>query len=236
MESDRIDRLERKVHRLSVYATLVSVGFGILGLSAFASQQGRGIVRTRGIIVEDDKGRERILIGAPIPPARNRVRTDLARVQKEWAPRFPDSARYMGYYRNYRHTMHGMLVLDENGHDRVAIGDSTPDPNIGRRIGPGTGIQLNNAQGFERGGYSMLNVNGVERVVLGLDSRQGREGIALALDDAGRVQVMVRDGEKMMLLGTLSPTDQAREGARPEFGIVVRDGNELKHRVVTGQP
>jgi hypothetical protein len=132
--------------------------------------------------------------------------------------------------------MHGMLVLDENGHDRVAIGDSTPDPNIGRRIGPGTGIQINNGQGFERSGYSLLNVNGVERVVLGLDSKQGREGLTLALDDAGRVQVMVRDGDRMMLLGTLSPTDQAIEGTRPEFGVVVRSGNQVRHRVVTGQP
>ena len=235
MESDRIARLERQVRRLSVYATLSTVGFAVLALSAFSSQQAR-VVRTRGIIVEDDKGRERILIGAPIPPARNRVRTDLARVQKEWAPRFPDPAKYMGFYRNYRHTMHGMLVLDENGHDRVAIGDSTPDPNIGRRIGPGMGIQLNNAQGFERGGYSLLTVNGTERVVLGLDSKQGREGLSLVLDDAGRVQVMVRDGDKMMLLGTLSAADQAREGVRPDFGFVVREGNEVKHRVVVGQP
>ena len=236
MESDRIDRLERKVRGLSILATVFAAGFAVLGLSAFSVQQGRGIVRTRGIIVEDDKGRERILIGAPIPAAKNRVRTDLARVQKEWAPRFPDPARYMGFYKNYRHTLHGLLVLDENGHDRVALGDSTPDPNIGQRIGPGTGIQINNSQGFERSGYSLLNVNGVERVVLGLDSKQGREGLTLALDDAGRVQVMVRDGDKMMLLGTLSPTEQAFEGARPDFGVVVRDGNQLRHRVVTGQP
>jgi hypothetical protein len=235
MESDRIERLERKVRRLSILASVLAAGFAILGLSAFSIQQGRGILRTRGIIVEDDKGRERILIGAPIPPAKNRVRTDIARVQKEWAPRFPDSARYMGFYKNYRHTMHGLLVLDENGHDRLALGDSTPDPNIGRRIGPGTGIQINNGQGFERSGYSLLNVNGVERVVLGLDSKQGREGLTLALDDAGRVQVMVRDGDKMMLLGTLSPTDQVIEGTRPEFGVVVRDGNQVRHRVVTGQ-
>lgn len=235
MESDRIEQLERKVRRLSILASVFAASFAILGLSAFSKQQGR-ILRTRGIIVEDDKGRERILIGAPIPAAKNRVRTDLARVQKEWAPRFPDSAKYMGFYKNYRHTMHGLLVLDENGHDRVALGDSTPDPNIGRRIGPGTGIQLNNAQGFERSGYSLLTVNGVERVVLGLDSRQGREGLALALDDAGRVQVMVREGDKMMLLGTLSQADQAIEGARPDFGVVVREGNQVKHRVVTGQP
>ena len=236
MENERVVRLERNVRLLSLYATVLTLALTVLGLSAFRGSQRQNIVRTRGIVIEDEKGRERILIGAPIPFAKNRVRTDIARVQKEWAPRFPDSAKYMGYYKNYRHSMHGMLILNEAGHDRLAIGDSTPDPNIGRRIGPATGIELNDANGFERGGYGVLTVKGTDRIVLGLDSRQGREGIALVLDDNGNVQVMVREGEQSMLLGTLSPADQGREGAQKDFGIVVRDGKEFKHRLVTRQP
>jgi hypothetical protein len=93
--------------------------------------------------------------------------------------------RYMGYYAGYRHAVHGMLVLDENGFDRLAIGDSTPDPNIGRRIGPATGIEINDERGFERSGYGLLRVDGTNRVNLGLDGANGREGVALALHDNG---------------------------------------------------
>lgn len=42
--------------------------------------QDNKIIRARGLVIVDDKGRERILLGAPIPQAKNRVRTDSARV------------------------------------------------------------------------------------------------------------------------------------------------------------
>ena len=57
-----------------------------------------GVLRARGLIIEDEAGRERILIGAPVPEAANRVRTDEARVQEVWASRYTDADGYMGYY------------------------------------------------------------------------------------------------------------------------------------------
>ena len=132
-QDDRLARLERQVH----YLRVVAGALGALSLVAMgaAFRQGQPqILRARGLIIEDQAGRERILIGAPIPFAKNRVRTDTARVAKLWAGRFPNPAQYMEWYRGYRHSMHGMVVLDENGMDRLAVGDSTPDPNIGRRI------------------------------------------------------------------------------------------------------
>lgn len=237
MEIERIQRLERKVRMLSMYATGLTLVVGVLGVSAFSAQRSQGVLRARGLIIEDAKGRERILLGAPIPYAKNRVRTDTARARQEWSTRYPDSIRvkYMGAYNRLWHSMHGLLVLDENGFDRIGIGDSMPDPNIGRRIGAGTGLAINNSKGYERGGYGMTVVNGHERIVVGLDSKQGPEGLALVLDDAGRVQVMVRQGEKSLLLGTLTAAEQGQEGAAPGFGLVVREGNEVKQRVVAGQ-
>ena len=73
--------------------------------------------------------------------------------------------------------MHGMLVLDENGFDRLASGDSTPDANIGKRIGAGPGIDINDAAGSERTGYRLVTVDGKDRVVLGLDSKSGEEAL-----------------------------------------------------------
>jgi hypothetical protein len=238
MEVERIHRLERKVRMLSMYAMGLTLVVGVLGVSAFSVQQSRGVLRARGLIIEDAKGRERILLGAPIPYAKNRVRTDTARARMEWSTRYPDSVRvrYMTSYNKLWHAMHGLLVLDENGFDRFAVGDSMPDPNIGRRIGAGTGLLINNSKGYERGGYGMTVVNGHERIVVGLDSKQGPEGLALILDDAGRVQVMLRYGGKTALLGTLSPAEQGNEGAAPGFGLVVREGNEVRHRIMAGQP
>ena len=80
------------------------------------------VLRARGLIIEDAAGRERILIGAPIPEAVNRVRTDEARVREVWAPGFPDPDAYMGYYQDYSHETNGMLILSEDGFDRLAEG------------------------------------------------------------------------------------------------------------------
>ena len=238
MDNERIDRMERKLRLLSLYATVLTLIVGVLGVSAFSAQQNRGVLRARGLIIEDAKGRERILLGAPIPYAKNRVRTDTARARQEWSTRYPDSirVRYLDIYNRLRHSMHGILVLDENGFDRFGAGDSMPDPNIGRRIGAGMGLMLNNSKGYERGGYGMVTVNGHERIVVGLDAKQGHEGLALVLDDAGRVQVMLRHGANTALLGTLTAAEQGREGAPPGFGLVIREGQEVKQRILAGQP
>ena len=126
-----------------------------------------GVLRVRGLVIEDAAGRERILIGAPIPEAANRVRTDEARVREIWGPRFPDEEQYMGYYQDYDHSTNGLVILSEDGFDRLVLGDPVSDPNIGRRIGPSTGLVINDAEGFERSGYGLLDVNGLYRVVLG---------------------------------------------------------------------
>src|SRR6476646_3423745 len=127
-----LEHLQQQIRNLKIVTAFMGTALVVLVIAAF-QQAPSSVIRARGIIIEDQAGRERILIGAPIPAAKNRVRTDTARVAQLWAGRFPSPAQYMEYYKGYRHTMDGMLVLDENGVDRVAIGDSVPDPNIGRR-------------------------------------------------------------------------------------------------------
>lgn len=39
----------------------------------------------------------------------------------------------MGYYQDYIHETNGMLILSEDGFDRLVVGDPVPDPSIGRR-------------------------------------------------------------------------------------------------------
>lgn len=226
---DRIDRLERSVRRLRLYAAAITVV--LLALPAVAMQQQGGqdeILRARGLVIVDDEGRERILIGAPVPAAANRVRTDMERVEEIWGPRFP-RAYIDEYYPTYRHRLHGMLVLDENGFDRIAVGDSVPDPNIGRRIGPATGLLINDDQGFERSGYGLLDVDGVYRVVLGLDGDDGREGVVLSLHDGGPRGLQV-SGDGEMFLGS-APEGTFIAGGEEFAGLLMRQGERTVHRL-----
>jgi hypothetical protein len=228
----RIERLERDLRRLKRYASALTTALLVAlvaALGAFRSAAPE-VIRARGLIIEDAAGRERILIGAPIPAAANRVRTDLARVEQLWAPRYPNPKQYMEYYKGYRHTMHGMLVLDENGFDRIAIGDSTPDPNIGRRIGPASGIVINNDQGFERSGYGLLKVGDRNRVVLGLDSKSGSEALALTVFDDGRAGLSAYGpGGRLVFLGNAPPNDPAIGLSDAVSGLLLKEGGEVKH-------
>ncbi|MFL5542194.1 MAG: hypothetical protein ACJ8J0_24620, partial [Longimicrobiaceae bacterium] len=138
--SDQVLVLQRAVRRLQLMVLCTWLGGGVLALVAFRrSGHEQDVVRTRGIVIVDDAGRERILIGAPVPAAANRVRTDIRRVEQLWGARFP--RRWLTeWYPTYRNSLHGMVVLDERGIDRLAIGDSVPDPNIGKRWGAEAGM------------------------------------------------------------------------------------------------
>ncbi|WP_396223959.1 hypothetical protein [Gemmatimonas sp.] len=228
--SARIGRLEQQLRVQRQLLVGVALVGAVIGLAGFVKQE-PSVIRTRGIVIVDDKGRERILIGAPIPAARNRVRTDLKRVEGLWASRYPDPKQYMRWYADYRHTMHGMLVLDENGFDRLAIGDSTPDPNVGKRIGAGPGLEINDAQDFERTGYGLLTVGGKDRVTLGLDSRQGTEGLTLTVRDDGHTGVRIDGGDgQAIFLGT-TPTGIVGGKRDPITGLLIRQGERDIHRL-----
>jgi hypothetical protein len=226
--SRRIQKLERDLKWLKAYAailTCVLLFTALAPLGQPASQD--GVIRARGLIIEDEDGRERILLGAPIPAAANRVRTDLERVREIWGSRFGE--RYMEYYANYRNDMNGLLILDANGFDRIAVGDPTPDPNIGRRIAPATGIEINDEEGYERTGYGLLKVDGRYRVVLGLDSDRGTEGLALSLFDGGKVGLTLF-GERSLFLGSAPPGTMA--GASGEFhGLRIKQGDEVSYEI-----
>ena len=225
MDNRRVTRLERQVRHLRICLVATWAIVGLLVLSGFQPREQKAdVLRARGLIIEDSLGRERILIGAPIPAARNRVRTDTARVLQVWGPRFPKS--YMGYYKSYRHEVDGMLVLDTSGFDRLAIGQNVPDPNIGKRIGSSTGLVINDSLGFERSGYSVLTVGGKDRVSLGLDIG-GREAVMLAADENGRIGLMAADSSHSLYVGRSTPP-----GANtPFFGVVMQEGSRVRLKV-----
>jgi len=166
---------------------------GVLGL-AFTKTDKFDLIRTKGIIVEDENGKDRILIGAPIPQSKDRVRTDTTLVRKYFASDVAKNPnQYMEWYKKYRHSAYGMVVMNEKGIDVMQMGDQLSDPNVGRRIFLPTGILLNNQKGMEVGGFGTHTFD------------DGRSGVALGLDDPGNGReafhaIVLSDGTRALIL------------------------------------
>jgi hypothetical protein len=165
-------RLERRLRVLEAGLSVAVALLLIVGLAAMRSesQQRGGVMRVRGLIVEDAQGRPRILLGAPISNA-GRKRQDEAI---------------------------GMLVLGENGADHVTIGSPAPPPQIqgrvGRRDAKLAGMIIHDLDGNERGGFGYLDN---DRVVLGLDyGGRTREAVVLHVMENGTAGISLtpRDG------------------------------------------
>ncbi|MGZ7046432.1 MAG: hypothetical protein ACXVJK_08910 [Candidatus Aminicenantales bacterium] len=225
-----LDRLRRGVSFLKIYAGLMTVLVVVLFIKVFLPPAPPDILRVRGLVIEDAAGRERILIGAPIPPAVSRVRTDMAKVMKAWGKRFPN----MDWYKTLDNATNGILILDENGFDRIAIGDPTPDPNIGRRIAPAAGIQINDQEGFERTGWGYFPAK--DRVVLGLDSRKGQEGVTLFVLEDDTTGMNINAGDQSIFLGS-EPGGAAPAAAKARFfGLLLREKDKTLKAVTPDGP
>jgi hypothetical protein len=208
--------LRRGLYALAAYAVLMTIAVVLLFLRVFTASPGPGpsdgILRARGLIIQDAQGRDRILIGAPVPDSAARVRTNFRKAVDAWGKRFPS----MDWYKTLDNSTNGILLLDDRGFDRIAIGDPTPDPNIGRRISPATGIQINDQEGFERTGWGYFAAKG--RVVLGLDSARGQEGVTAFILEDNTTGLSINAGEKSLFLGSAPG-----EAAPPEFGLLFKE-------------
>ena len=180
-----------------------------------------------GLIIEDEAGRERILLGAPIPEAANRVRTDTARLRALWGPQHPDIEAYMASYEDYEHGANGLVILNEDGFDRLILAEETPDPHVGKRIAPSTGLVVHDRIGFERGGFGVLSREDSDFVVLGLDSSRG-EAVSLIAYDEGMVGVFLNEGGDVMFLGK-APAGSMSYYDEPFLGLTFWRGGEVIH-------
>ena len=226
----RIDKLEQQVKWLGACVLiLATVVVSLITLAAKSEPDSVKVLRARGLIIEDDQGRERILIGAPIPEAKNRVRTDLERVKAIWGARMPPS--YMDAYKTYENGMSGILVLDANGFDRVAMGDSVPDLNFGKRIAPFSGVVINDEDGFERTGYGLLKSENLRRVVLELDNANSQDAAGLSVTDKGPIGLNVSDGDRGIYLGSAPDGGEIIGKTGPFHGLALTRGKEIKYQV-----
>lgn len=86
----------------------------------------------------------------------------------------------------------GVVIVDEQGRDRITIGAPVPNPKEGVRRSPSTGIVINDAAGYERFGLGLTDDG---QMGMGFDAPPGkgdsrnRERINLAADAAGGAYV-----------------------------------------------
>jgi hypothetical protein len=161
----RVTSLERRAFLLRLVCILqltLIVALWLSGPHRGTQVQARSspqVMRVRELIIEDSQGRPRILLGAPFPAVKERERQD-ARTTS-------------------------MLFLDEQGHDRLTVGEEL-EPQIGgkvpiglHRIASGVGVVIHDGSGDERGTFAWLS-NGRGLVTL---DRPGAEAFAAIVND-----------------------------------------------------
>lgn len=220
----KIKYLEKQVKLLKIVLAAFIIPAAALLIYSFDRKPATDIIRVKGIIVEDENGKERILIGAPLPYAKNRARTDTLKIKEKWAAGM--GPKYMEWYKSYNNNCNGIMILDENGWDKIAIGDPVPDPIIGNRIGPATGMIINDEKGLERTGYGVLNVNGKLRVVLGLDHGNGTEGAALSVLPDGSVGLYLDSKDNSIFAGHVKADHWKSPDKKVFTGITIQDSSK----------
>lgn len=208
MDKDVLQQLEELKKNYKKLKTIITVSAcllmtGLLTLS-FVRENKFGLIRAKGIIIEDETGRDRILIGAPIPPSKDRVRTDTALVRKFWAGKFRDPNQYMKWYASYKNSAEGIVFMNDKGFDVVQVGDNLSDANVGVRMFRSTGILWNTQDGWERGGAGVNTTkDGKSRPVIGLDDDSGEAMHMVCLEDGSKA-LIIGDENGSMRIGTAS--------------------------------
>ncbi len=130
----------------------------------------------------------------------------------------------MDSYQDYNHGANGLVILNEDGFDRLILGEEGPDPHVGKRIAPFTGLLIHERSGFERGGFGAFPSENGDLVALGLDTSRG-EALSLIAYNEGMIGVYLNDGgdfiscQARLVRSTTLPTltgIAALAGVRPD--------------------
>jgi hypothetical protein len=153
-QADEINHLRKSLRITQVLAASWFVATAVVLL--MGATHGPQVLRAKGLVIVDDQGREKILLGSPTPVSSSRLRKD---AQTE-----------------------SLVFLGEDGSDRVIVGQ-TPDPYIAgqtsKRIAEGWGSLYFDPKGTERAGMGFLG-NGRAAVVL---DRPNGDALGMMVDD-----------------------------------------------------
>ena len=217
----RIIQLEKKavINRRYYIMSIVILLSAFIGLS-FKQSEHFNIIRAKGIIIEDSLGRDRILIGSPIPFSKDRVRTDSLLVRKHWSNELGASPEhYMKLYKSYYHGTEGIVIMNEDGFDRILLGDKLADSNVGTRMFEAAGITWNDQRGFELGGAGVnTDADGNARGVVGLDNPNGEAIHMVALED-GTNALIIGGTNGTMIIGLSKKGGMLASGEKAFLGI-----------------
>ncbi len=168
----RILKLENELKSTKYLVIFLILMFMVLAYQYISVRQENQLtvelIRTRGLILQDDTGRDVMLMGDPIPYSEHRRRTD---------------------------NREGLLVMDEAGQDRLFIGKQGSiqvEGKLFNRIDEGWGFLVNDQNGNERGGFGMLD--SLNSMVMGLNY-PGGEGIMLVTEPDHAFMVIHSDTE-----------------------------------------
>ena len=224
----RLLKIEQRYKRLKTLLSVIAVLFIISALGlAFSKTEKFNIIRAKGIIIEDAEGKDRILIGSPIPYSNNRVRTDTSLVRKYWANKiFPGNPdKYMEYYKKYNHSTEGIVIMNGQGFDRVLLGDRLADANTGERIFEAAGISWNDKNGFELGGAGVNTTKeGKSRGVIGLDDSNGEALHLVSLED-GTKGLIISGKNGRLMIGMSDKNGEWFQNKKDFTGIKFFDSN-----------
>ncbi|HEY1112888.1 MAG TPA: hypothetical protein VGE66_04985 [Chitinophagaceae bacterium] len=218
--------LKRQIRHLQIGLTICIVLIASFVVLSFTREQRSfDVIRAKGIVIEDSTGKDRILIGAPIPASASRVRTDTVRAAKYWSRPYKNVEEFMKAYRSYNHNVDGIVVMNENGFDRVVVGDKLPDPNTGKKLFESAGILFNDREGWERaGGGVNTTKEGKARAVYGLDDPDGEAVHLVTLED-GTKGLIIAGQNGMMILGMSNKPSEWFQNKEPFSGIRYFDTN-----------
>ena len=221
-----VNALRASCRRLRWMAVLASLALVLLAVAGVRQRSADArVLRTQGIVVEDAEGRDRILIGAPIPRSRDRVRDHADRAVAAWGPRL-GGERFEQAFGQLDHGASGIVFLNDQGFDRLVVGEHAPDPNTGQRLVDPTGMTWNDDQGFELGGIGCSRTAaGKFRVVMGMDDPSVGEALHLFVLEDGTKGLRIASTDAQLLVGRAHPGDEIF-GAAAEFaGVMIKDGS-----------
>lgn len=197
---DRLSRIQRRLRFTEVLSLVCLLGlmfqsWALTRPNAAIAQERDKVLRVRGITIEDAQGRPRILLGAPV-------------------------AKVAG--RKDQEDIYGLIVVGENGADRVIVSYPLPGP---QREGEAAGgVLLNDARGGERGGYVaadngevVLTLDGTkdEAIKLGVDPTKPMSWIALnGFEDVKPRALLALRGQRPARLMLINPTGPAEQDVR----------------------
>lgn len=198
----------------------VAAGFSSAGPEA-ASNQGN-VLRVRGLIIEDDQGHPRIILGAPTPNVAGRKRSE---------------------------GVDGIVLLGPNGADRVVMSYPGLEPQVMGKVEkrsiavPSAGLVINDSDGNERAGFGVsddgarisLGLDYADRDAMGLLVSPGFSGLAIFARNGERNdQVTIgvlKDGTSMAKLADSNGDEHIMAEARKDTPLKLLLQNPTTHKL-----